>query len=126
MTSPAVTLAGLQTTAGETIAVPNSGYNIGNGRQVLVLYAAPTRITLKYTRDDNVVRGYTVHVEGVCVEPRLLLLYEQWNLAGRGQLPSLNGAQPFGRAIATQVLVAVQDSGGWMDPRSRKDWWQGR
>ena len=126
LTSPPVTLAGVQTTSGETIAVPNSGYNIGDGRQVLVLYAAPTRITLKYTRDDNVIRGYTVHVEGVCVEPRLLLLYQQWNLVGRGQLPALNGAQPFGRALTSEIKVGIQDSGAWMDPRSRKDWWQGR
>ncbi len=124
--NPAVTLAGMLTTPCETIGVPNSGYDIGQRYQVLVLYAAPTRITLKYTRDDNVKQGYTVHVENVCVEPRLLALYQQWNSAGRAQLPALRGAQPFGRAIGTEVAVAIQDVGAWMDPRWRKDWWQGR
>ncbi|MCA1553636.1 MAG: hypothetical protein LC737_04580, partial [Chloroflexi bacterium] len=121
VTNPSVTLAGLLTLPGETVAVPNSGYDIGSGYQALVLYASPMRITLKYTREDNVIQGYTVHIENVCVEPRLLALYQQWNSAGRGQLPALRGSQPVGRAIGTEVAVAVQDAGVWMDPRSRKD-----
>jgi len=126
ITDPEVTLAGLATTAGETIHVPASGYDIGGGYQVLVLYATDERITLKYTRDDNVVVGYTLHVEGVCVEPRLLALYQQWNAAGRGSLPALRGGQAFGRARGAEIGVAIRDTGSFMDPRSAKDWWQGR
>jgi hypothetical protein len=124
-----VTLAELATTPAETIHVPDSGYTIGalgNGYEVLVLYAALDRITLKYTREDNVVRGYTLHVENVCVEPSLLGLYQDWNAAGRGKLPALLPGQAFGRARGAAIGVAIRDNGTFMDPRSRKDWWRGR
>ena len=127
--SPLVTLAGLATTSGETIHVPDSGYAIGalgSGYEVLVLYAALDRITLKYTREDNVVRGYTLHVENVCVEPGLLSLYQEWDVAGRGKLPALHPGQAFGRAKGDAIGVAIRDNGTFMDPRSRKDWWRGR
>jgi hypothetical protein len=142
---PAVSLAGLVVTPTEVIRVPNSGYNIGtplsvpqNGvardrannltdaYEVLVLYASENRITIKYTRDDNVVSGYTVHLENICVEPRLLALYRQWNDAGRSQLPALKGGQALGRAPTNEIGVAIRDDGTFMDPRSRTDWWQGR
>ncbi len=126
ITDPEVTLAGLAVTPGETIHVPASGYDIGDGYEVLVLYASRERITFKYTREDDVVRGYALHVEGICVEPRLLALYESWNEAGRGRLPALRAGQAFGRARGDEIGVAVRDTGAFMDPRSGKDWWQGR
>jgi hypothetical protein len=129
LSSPLVTLAGLAATPGETVHVPDSGYAIGalaNGYEVLVLYAALDRITLKYTREDNVVRGYTLHVENVCVEPSLLALYEEWNAAGRSKLPALHPGQAFGTAKGDAIGVAIRDNGTFMDPRSRKDWWRGR
>lgn len=124
--SPVITLIGLGTANGEAIRVPPSGYEIGSGFEVLVLYADESRITLKYTREDNVIAGYTIHLERVCTDPRLLALYRQWNAAGRGQLPALTAGQAFGRATGGEVLASIQDSGMWMDPRSRKDWWKGR
>jgi len=126
LTNWPVTLAGLEVTPGETIHVPDSSYAIGSGYEVLVLYASTERITLKYTRDDNVVSGYTLHVENVCVEPGLLALYQASNAAGRGHLPALRPGQAFGRAQGGQIGVAIRDNGTFMDPRSRKDWWQGR
>ena len=126
LTDPEVTLAGLVVTSGETIHVPDSGYTIGGGYEVLVLYASPDRITLKYTPDDHVIRGYTLHVENICVEPRLLALYQSWNEAGRGRLPALRAGQAFGRARGSEIGVVIRDTGAFMDPRSRKDWWQGR
>ena len=126
ITSPEVTLAGLATTPGETIHVPSSGYAIGSGYEVLVLYASPSRVTLKYTRDDNVVQGYTIHVENMCVEPNLLALYESLDRDGRRELPALRAGQAFGRARGDEVSVTVRDHGTFLDPRSRKDWWQGR
>ena len=122
---PEVTLAGFEVASGETIHVPGSGYDIG-GYEVLVLYASAERITLKYTREDNVVSGYTIHVENVCVEPSLLALYESWNDAGRGYLPALQAGQAFGRARGSEIRVAIRDTGTFMDPRIRGDWWQGR
>ena len=91
-----------------------------------MLYASETRLTLKYTREDNVVQGYTVHLENVCPEPSLLALYRQLNSQGRGRLPALRGGQALGRANGGEIRAAVRDSGTFMDPRSRKDWWIGR
>jgi hypothetical protein len=121
---PPVTLAGMAVAPGEVLHLPDSGYDIGSGYEALVLYASEQRITLKYTREDHVVYGYTVHVENVCVEPSLLALYRQWDAAGRYRLPALRGGQPFGRAWGAEIGVAIRDSGMFMDPRSRKDWWQ--
>jgi hypothetical protein len=126
VTDPEVTLAGLATTPGETLHVPRSGYSIGGGYEVLVLYATSERITLKYTPDDHVIWGYTLQVENICVEPSLLVLYQAWNEAGRSRLPALRAGQAFGRARGSEIGVVIRDNGAFMDPRSRKDWWQGR
>jgi len=125
ISDPPVTALALRTRHGEMLRVPASGYSIGEGWEVLVLYASAERITLKYTREDNVVYGYTLHVEGVCVEPRLVSLYETCNAEGRGRLPALREQQAFGRARGDQVVVAIRDHGRFLDPRSRKDWWRG-
>ena len=124
ITNPDVTLLGMAMNPGELIHVPASGYTIGSGYEVLVLYAAPQRITLKYTGEDNVVWGYTLHLENICVDPSLLALYQAWNDAGRGQLPALHAGQPFAYARDGEIGVAIRDTGAFMDPRSRKDWWQ--
>jgi hypothetical protein len=126
ITNPEVTLAKLDVASDETIHVPDSGYTLGSSYEVLVLYASTRRITLKYTPDDNVVSGYTLHVENVCVEPSLLALYQAWNNAGRGRLPALRPGQAFGRALDNPIGIAIRDNGAFMDPRSRKDWWQGQ
>ena len=121
-----VTLTGFGVEPGETIHVPDSGYAIGQGYEVLMLYADTNRITLKYTGEDSVVNGYSIQVEGVCTEPNLLALYKRMNAAGRGHLPALRPGQAFGRARGNEIQVAIRDTGRFMDPRTRKDWWQGR
>ena len=126
ITDPEVTLAGLATERGETIHVPVSGYSIGQGYSVLVLYADTERITLKFTGEDNVIYGYTLHLEGICVDPNLRSLYAQMNATGRSRLPALRMGQAFGRAIDAEIGVAIRDNGRFMDPRVRKDWWRGR
>lgn len=124
--SPAVTLLGLAARPGESVRSPSRVALIDSARGyvALVLYAEESRITLKYTLNDNVISGYTVHLEDVCVDPNLLTLYRQMNAAGRGQLPALRNDQPLGTARQDEVRVAVRDTGTFMDPRSRKDWWQ--
>lgn len=120
---PVVTLLGVQTATGEIIDTPDAGGDLGEGYVAVVLYASPNRITLKYTRDDNVIEGYTLHIENVCVEPQLLTLYQQMNDAGRSTLPALRPGQSFGRATGSEIGIVVRDKGSFMDPRSRKDWW---
>ena len=124
ITDPPVTLVGMDLAPGTTVHVPDSGYTIGSGYEVLVLYASEDRITLKYTREDNVIFGYTLHVENICVEPSLLALYQAMNAAGRSSLPALRSGQAFGRARG-EIGVAIRDCGAFLDPRSRKDWWKG-
>jgi hypothetical protein len=121
--SPEVTLVSFGTTVGEAMHAPEAGYDIGGGLVALVLYVSDDSITLKYTREDHVVYGYTIHVVGVCVDPDLRSLYEELDRAGRNDLPALGARQPFGRAIGSAVLVAIRDTGRFMDPRSEKDWW---
>ncbi len=120
-----VTVAGMSTKPGEPIHVPPANYDIGQGYQVLVLYASKERITLKYTGEDTVATGYAIHVDGICVEPGLLGLYHKMNGEGRRHLPALRPGQPFGRAIGDEIQVAIRDTGKFMDPRVRKDWWHG-
>ncbi|HLF25711.1 MAG TPA: hypothetical protein VJG32_05200 [Anaerolineae bacterium] len=126
VTAPEVSLAGLATTAGEIIHLPDSGYDIGGGYDALVLYADADSLTVKYTREDDIVSGYTLYLEKVCVEPNLLALYRSSNAAGRDQLPVLRGRQPLGRATGQEIGVAVRDSGRFQDPRVRNAWWLGR
>ena len=124
-----VTLAGLGVATSEPICTPSSGYDIGRsatGYEVMVLYASTDRITLKYTRDDSAVIGYTIHIENINVDPSLLAMYQSLNSQGRVYLPALYAGQHIGRAISTEVQVSIRDSGQFMDPRSHKDWWQGK
>lgn len=118
-----VTLIGFGTTIGEPIELAKSGYDIGEGFGARVLYADSDSITLKYTGEDNVIYGYTIHIVGVCVEPSLLALYQTDDAAGRSELPALDANQPLGRAREATILVAIRDTGSFMDPRSEKDWW---
>jgi len=117
------TVLGIAVTPGEVIRVPDSGYDVGGGNDVLVLYAESTRLTLHYAREDD-VNGYVIHLEDVCVEPDLLALYQQLDAAGRNQLPALPGRKPLGRALGSEIKVAVRDGGHFLDPRSCNDWWQ--
>jgi hypothetical protein len=124
---PAVSLADLAAVPGEPIRVPDRmgpGTFIGGNYKVLVLYASPDRLTLKYTSEDDMVAGYGLHLENVCVDANLLALYQQLNSAGRHQLPALRAGQAIGRARSDHIGVAVRDTGAFMDPRSHYDWWR--
>jgi hypothetical protein len=123
-----VTLLGMATTPGEAVRLPRrAGSDIYQGvYYALVVYAERYRISLHYGRNDYIAPGYGIHVEEVCVDPALLALYEQSNAAGRGQLPGLRNNQVLGTARGGEVLAAIRDTGTFMDPRARKDWWAGR
>ena len=122
---PDVTLLGFGTNVGEKVYLPTSGYGdiAGGTYYALVLYATASTITLKYTAEDNVVRGYTVQVNNVCVDPALLAAYNAANAAGRRPLTALRSHQAFGVASGAEIGVAIRDSGTYMDPRLYDDWW---
>ena len=123
---PPVTLVGLAATAGEPLYPPSRGPQIyGGGYVALVLYAEPTRLTLAYTREDSAAVGYLVHLENIRVDGALLQRYRQLDAAGRAELPALRNGERLGSAASDEVLVAIRDTGQFMDPRSRKDWWVG-
>ncbi|MHB1357933.1 MAG: hypothetical protein ACYCZF_18335, partial [Anaerolineae bacterium] len=124
-----VSLVRMQTATDEIIYLPGRVGPIyehgGRTYYAQVLYATSDQITLKYTREGNVKYGYTVHIENIWVDPELVAVYVTCNLLGRHDLPALTHNQPFGRAKAGGILVAIRDNGTFMDPRSRKDWWPG-
>jgi hypothetical protein len=124
LAQPPVTLVSLAVTPGEAIRTPDSPRTIGDGYEALALYATADQITLKFTREDNVISGYTLHVAGICVDPQLLALYGELNSAGRGRLPALRGGQAFGQAQGGTIQVAIRDNGQFLDPRYLENWWR--
>jgi len=120
-----VTVLGLAARPAETIHTPDTTIDIGSGYAYQVMYAGENTITLYVGRDDD-FHGYVVHLDGVCVDPDLLQLYRKLDAAGRKELPALRAHEAFGQALGGSIKVAVRDSGHFLDPRSRNDWWQGR
>ena len=139
ITDWAVTVLGLATSKGEALRVPTSGYDLGGGMEVIVLFADADSIAFKYTREDSVApNGYLVHVDNICTDPNLLALYNSLNQGTRYvfqsaqdhgmdyNLPNLPAGQTFGTARGGEIRVAIVDSGAFLDPRSCKEWWQVR
>ncbi len=130
------TALGLQTTPGEPLHVPTSGYDIGGGMEVIVLFADEDTVALRYTRDDSSApNGYTVHVDNICTDPNLLALYNSLdNPSGPRyeypnpsyDLPNLAEGQSFGTARSAEIVVAISDTGTFMDLRSCDEWWRVR
>jgi hypothetical protein len=122
---PQVTLLEVTTGPNEWIHLPSRRAEIlGGGYVAMVLYAEPTRLTIKYTREDSPVYGYTLHLEGLQVDPALVARYAECNGGGRSTLPGLRNGALLGMAHDS-LKVAIRDTGAFMDPRTRKDWWRG-
>lgn len=126
-----VTLIGLKSTSGEKLYTPFSEYDISENPTdylVFVIYADETRVTFKYDDWDTARSGFILHVEDICVDPNLLKMYNDKNYnnpANRTSLIALRAIDSFGTAKRNEVKVAIRADGSFMDPRSRKDWWQG-
>lgn len=118
-----VEVLGMTTAVSEIIHTPSSGYGIGEDLACMVIYADAVTLTCKYTREDHIISGYTLHVMDVCLDPDLLSAYNSVRDTP-DKRPGLFPKQPFGRAMAGRLRVAIRDTGTLMDPRSRKDWWQ--
>jgi len=121
---PPVTMIAWSTTPGQSIRLPKSGYSIAPGLGARVLFLDEDSITLKYTGEDNVVYGYTMHILDLCIEPKLRTTYEDANSKGRASLPGLAPLQVFAKARGDRVRVTIRDTGSFMDPRVKKDWYQ--
>jgi len=125
LTSPPVTLLEVATEPGEAIHLPFRRADIYQSEYVaLVLHAEETRITIKYTREDSPVHGYMIHLEDLQIDPAIVRSYREQDAAGRSSLPALRNGELVGIS-ASRFKVAVRDTGSFMDPRVRKDWWQG-
>lgn len=122
---PWLNATAFETTPNEPIYVPTSGYDIGCGYEVMVLYVDDNSVFIKYTREDNAVAGYGIHILGITPNPALKTLYDQMNAAGRSSLPGLKERQEIGRAIGSAVLVSYRDTGAFLDSRSCVDHWPG-
>ncbi|MDP3982694.1 MAG: S8 family serine peptidase, partial [bacterium] len=123
---PEVQLLGAAVTKGEVLKVPDSGYQIASGYEVMVLYADDNSIMLSYKSEDTAATGYLLHVLDICVEPRLLALYTASNQGSgaRVSLPALRAGQAFGRSKETEVKFTVRDTGSFMEPRNTQNWWR--
>lgn len=121
---PAVTLTAYGVEPGHDLKLPRSGYQIAPGLSARVLFLDDDSITLKFTAEDNVVSGYTIHLLDLCVDPALRADYDDAVAKGRTSLPALASGQLFARARGTSVRVTIRDTGSFMDPRVKKDWYQ--
>jgi hypothetical protein len=117
------------TNEGEPLYIPSRSVVIGNGGHIaLVLYASENELTITYSRSDSVTNGWVLHMMGLCVDPNLVTLYRAQLREGKratGNLPGIRPDQSVGTAGGDRLTIAIRDRGAFLDPRSRKDWWQG-
>ena len=114
---PEVEILEVETTPGEPLRFPQTGYDIGGGNAAMVLNANDDKITFKITREDNVVYGYTLYFEGVCLDKNLEALYQKLNQEGRNYLPAIKVGQIFGWAKKESLKIALRDTGTFLDLR---------
>lgn len=123
-----VSVLDMAVTKGEAISIPDrSATNSTAGTNAMVLYADERQITIVYGDQDRVDSGYVIYLANFCVDPNLVALYRAQLANGKratGKLPALRNDQKIGEADGSVISVAVRDNGPFLDPRSRKDWWQ--
>lgn len=133
ITSYPATAVSFDLPPGKPLHTPISGYDIGGGMEVMVLFADEDTVTLHYTREDTAALGYTIHIDKICTNPNLLSLYNsldnpngpRYDYPSPGyNLPNLPGGKVFGTTSGQDMVVAIVDSGVFLDPRSCNDWWQ--
>lgn len=127
MATPEVSMVGFGTTPGEEVLAVWSKYVLAaqNGKSygVMLLYIDDDSITYHYTPEDNIIKGYTIHVFDVCPDPRLKAVYDKNHAAGRVVLPATVVGTPLGRSRGSELQVVIRDTGSFMDPRG-VDWWE--
>lgn len=130
---PPVTAVSFTLPPGTHLHTPISGYDIGGGMEVIVLFADKDTLTLHYAREDSAATGYTIHLDKICTDPNLLALYNTLdNPAGPRyaypstsyDLPTLPAGQILGTTGSQDMVVVIADTGAFQDPRSCNEWWQ--
>ena len=122
-------LIDLSAVPAESVFIPsrNIPINSTGPYAAMVLYADVDEVLLSYGTHDSVVDGYVVYLSNFCVNPSLVSTYRAQLQNGRrftGRLPVILNTQPIGIASTNRVTVAVRDRAAFLDPRSKKDWWQ--
>ena len=130
---PAVTAVSFTLDPGTSLHAPISGYDIGAGMEVIVLFHDADTVTLHFTREDSAAKGYTVHIDQICTDPNLLALYNtldnptgpRYNFPSASyDLPTLPAGQALGTTGNQDMVVVISDTGAFQDPRSCNEWWQ--
>lgn len=116
-----VTLMELGT--GSDILAPKIGYDIGGGFNYTVLYADNNELTLKATLEDSAAYGYTLHFVDLNVKQEIVDAYVANEKDRENSLVAMPCGFKIGTAKDSKFKVAVADTGTFMDPRVRKDWW---
>ena len=116
-----VTLMELETNG--AIVAPKSGYDIGGGFNYTVLYADNNELTLKATLEDSAAYGYTLHFVDLNVKQEIVDAYVANEKDRENSLVAMPCGFKIGTAKDSKFKVAVADTGTFMDPRVRKDWW---
>ena len=134
LTTWPVTALGLQVTPGEALHVPASAYDIGQGYEVIVLHADERRVALRYAARTAPAPGATRYtLTAYAPIPTCWRCTSDWTPrtgpryvypSSTYPLPVLPAGKPLGVARASEVVVAVVDTGSFMDPRSCNEWWQ--
>jgi hypothetical protein len=124
-----VSVLDMAATKGENIYIPERPVPNSNlDTRAIVLYADDDEVTLHYGDRDRVDSGYAVYLANFCVDPQLVALYRAQLQNGKratNRLPAIRNNEKIGTAKSDVITVAVRDQGPFLDPRSRKDWWQG-
>ena len=124
-----VSVLDMTATKGEGIYIPErSQTNSGLNTQAMLLYAGDNEVMLAYGDQDRPDSGYVIYIANFCVDPQLIALYRAQLKDGKrntGKLPAIRNNEKIGVARSDVVTVAIRDNGPFLDPRSRKDWWQG-
>ena len=124
-----VSVLDMAATKGEGIYIPERGpTNSGLNTQAMMLYADDDEVTLVYGDQDRPDAGYVAYITNFCVDPQLVASYRAQLKDGKrstGKLPAIRNNEKIGVAKFDYVTVAIRDNGPFLDPRSRKDWWQG-
>jgi len=107
----------LATIPGESLRFPITGYDIGGGNGAMVLNASDDKITFKIGREDDIIFGYTLYFEGVCIDKNLETLYQRLNMEGRNNLPAIKIGQIFGWAKSDRLKIGLRDTGTFLDLR---------